>query len=122
MWRFGIPVLIILTLLPLAACAVFAFILPDTVPLHIGFDGTVNRWGSKWELLAVMGIASLVCNGVFTLCYVYAPQLKSMGLLNGPKNNDVGIARWILIGSAVFVDAVIIGCTAWAASIALGAA
>lgn len=47
MWRFGIPVLIILTLLPLAACAVSALLLPETVPLHINIQGEIDRWGSK---------------------------------------------------------------------------
>ena len=122
MWRFGVAALIILTLLPLGVCAVSAVILPETVPLHMGFDGTVNRWGSKWELLLIMGGVSLVVGVLCTLSYVFAPQLKSMGLLSVPKNNDVGIARWILIGSMVFCDALIIGILIWFTSIALGAA
>ena len=122
MWRFGVPVLIVLTILPLAACGISAAILPETVPLHMGFGGTVNRWGSKWELLAVMGGVSLLVGILCTLCYVFAPQLKSMGLLNAPKNNDIGIARWILIGSMVFCDVLIIGIIIWFSAIALGAA
>lgn len=122
MWRFGVPVLIVLTILPLVACAIAGAILPDTVPLHIGFDGTVNRWGSKWELIIVMGGVSLFMGVLLILCYVFAPQLKSMGLLNAPKNNDVSIARWIAIGTAAFCDIVIIGIIIWFTSIALGAA
>lgn len=122
MWRFGVPVLIVLTILPLVACGIAGAILPDTVPLHIGFDGTVNRWGSKWELLLVVGGVSLFMGIVLILCYVFAPQLKSMGLLSAPKNNDVGIARWIAIGTAVFCDIVIIGIIIWFSAIALGAA
>lgn len=122
MWRFGIPLLIVLTILPIAACAVSAFILPETVPLHMGIDGVINRWGSKWELLIILGGASILCNGAITACYLFAPQLKSMGLLSAPKNNDVGIARWILIGTAAFCDVLFIGIIIWFASIALGAA
>lgn len=121
MWRFGVPVLIVLTLLPLATCAVSAAILPDAVPLHMGLDGTIDRWGSKWELLLIMGGVSLFTGVLCTLCYVFAPQLKIMGLLSAPKNNDIGIARWILIGAMVFCDAIIIGIIVWFTFIALGA-
>lgn len=121
MWRFGIPVLVVLTILPLAVCAVSAFILPDTVPLHLNISGEIDRWGSKWELLALMAVISIVCNALFMLCYVFAPRLKSMGLLNAPKNNDVGIARWILIGTAAFLDVVWIAIIVWFSAIALGA-
>ena len=77
MWRFGIPVLIILTLLPLAACAVSALLLPETVPLHINIQGEIDRWGSKWELLVIMSVTSVVCNALCTFCYVFAPKLKA---------------------------------------------
>ncbi len=119
MWRFGVPVLIILTLLPLGVCAVCAAILPETVPLHMGIDGTIDRWGPKWEFLAIMGGTTMFVGVLCTLCYAFAPQLKRMNLLSAPKNNDVGIARWILIGSMVFCDATIIGIVIWFTSIAL---
>ena len=121
MWRFGVPVLIFLTLLPIGVCAVSAAILPETVPLHMGFDGTIDRWGPKWELLLFMSGASLLTGAVLIPCYVFAPQLRSMGLLSGPKNSDVGIARWIIIGGAVFCDIVYIGIVVWFTSIALSA-
>lgn len=122
MWRFGVPILIVLTVLPLAACAISAAILPETVPLHMGFDGTVDRWGPKWEFLAIVGGTTMFVGILCTLCYVFAPQLKSMGLLSAPKNNDIGIARWILIGTMVFCDILIVGIIVWLTSIALGAA
>lgn len=121
MWRFGIPVLVVLTILPIAACAIAAAVLPETVPLKIGFDSAINRWGSKWELLIILGVTSILCNGTIMACYIFAPQLKSMGLLNSPRNN-VGIARWILIGAAAFCDALIIGIIVWFIPIALNAA
>lgn len=122
MWRFGIPALVVLAILPVAACSIAAFILPETVPLHIGIDGTVDRWGSKWELLIVLIVASVFCNALCAVCYVFAPQLRSMGLLSAPKDNDVGIARWMLLGMAVFVDVVFIGITIWFGLIAVGSA
>jgi hypothetical protein len=43
--------------------------LPQTVPVHFGFDGVVNRWADKSELLWLAGIASVfpILNGVLTL-------------------------------------------------------
>ena len=120
MWRFGIPVLIILTLLPLAACAVSALLLPETVPLHINIQGEIDRWGSKWELLVIMSVTSVVCNALCTFCYVFAPKLKSRGLLNAPDGN-VGLARQILIGAVVFCDVISIGIIFMFTAIALGA-
>ena len=34
----------ILMLLPLVATVVALFFLPDRIPAHYGFDGTVDRW------------------------------------------------------------------------------
>ena len=74
MWRFGVPVLIILTLLPLGVCVVCAAILPETVPLHMGIDGTIDRWGSKWEFLAIMGGTTMF---VGVLCTFATRSLRS---------------------------------------------
>ncbi len=40
---------LILMFLPLAVTAVMIGILPDQIPAHYGFDGQVDRWGSKYE-------------------------------------------------------------------------
>ena len=49
----------ILMLLPLVATVVALFFLPDRIPAHYGFDGTVDRWGSKYETL-VFPVLSIV--------------------------------------------------------------
>ncbi len=43
--------------------------LPQTVPVHFGFDGIANRWADKSELLWVAGIAAVfpAINAVLTL-------------------------------------------------------
>ncbi len=103
--RWAIALLVLLTAVPLVVYGIAMLFLPETVPLHFGFDGTPNRWGSKYELLVVGAILSGV-NVICALCYVFAPALKRMGLLNAPKNNDVGIARVILLISAGIIDVV----------------
>lgn len=37
-----------------------AFTLPDRVPLHIGLDGTIDRWGSKTEFLILAIVLALL--------------------------------------------------------------
>ena len=76
---------------------------------------------ARGEFLAIMGGTTMFVGVLCTLCYAFAPQLKRMNLLSAPKNNDVGIARWILIGSMMFCDAIIIGIVVWFTSIALSA-
>ena len=49
----------ILMLLPLVATIAALFFLPDRIPAHYGFDGTVDRWGSKYETL-VFPVLSIV--------------------------------------------------------------
>ena len=53
----SIAVMWLLALAPLLLVAVFYARLPDRVPLHWGFDGAINGYGSKNELwlLAAMG-------------------------------------------------------------------
>ena len=41
--------LLILMFLPLLEAAVAVGFLPDQIPAHYGFDGQVDRWGSKYE-------------------------------------------------------------------------
>ncbi|WP_432559891.1 DUF1648 domain-containing protein [Granulicoccus sp. GXG6511] len=34
--------------------------MPDRVPVHTDWTGTATRWGSRWELLGVLGGAALL--------------------------------------------------------------
>lgn len=43
----------IFTFLPLAVTGIALMFLPDEVPMHYGAEFTVDRWGSKFELLTV---------------------------------------------------------------------
>lgn len=43
----------LLSFVPLVVLAIFWRSMPAIVPVHIGFDGEVDRWGPKWELLIV---------------------------------------------------------------------
>lgn len=68
MKTFKKALLVILTVLPVivSAVAVF-FILPDTVAAHFGFDGSVDRLGSKYEAFILPGIL-LILGVVYYLC------------------------------------------------------
>ena len=59
-------ILMILTILPLAVIAVALIFLPDRIPVHYGTDLTVDRYGSKYELLILPGVI-LVMGLVFLL-------------------------------------------------------
>ncbi|WP_277348162.1 DUF1648 domain-containing protein [Bifidobacterium oedipodis] len=63
----------LLALVPLAALAICWPSMPATVPVHIGFDGRADRWGSKSELL----IVGIVLTVLFLLMAA-ALQLRSM--------------------------------------------
>ena len=42
-----------LCIAPLAVAAASLGSLPDTVAMHVGPDGTIDRYGSKYELLRI---------------------------------------------------------------------
>lgn len=56
--------------------------LPDIIPVHFGFDGTPNRWGSKAELFLMVGVALIfpVLNTVFTVSYSRYSKVLSVFL------------------------------------------
>ena len=60
----------LLALLPLALVAVFYARLPDEVPMHWGFDGEINRYGSKNELWLIGALGPL-----FALLFQFLPRL-----------------------------------------------
>lgn len=58
-------------LVALFAIAIHAwFVLPDTIPIHFGFDGQANGWGSK-NFLWLFPIVSLLIYGMLTFLNQY---------------------------------------------------
>ena len=57
--RMSIAAMWLLALAPLVLVAVCYSRLPDQVPMHWGFDGEINRYGSKNELwlMAALGLS-----------------------------------------------------------------
>jgi hypothetical protein len=96
------PLLIFLGLIPLAVTvAAILILLPDTVPLHIGFDG-IDRYGSKYETLVVGGILTFFCF-VLTAFFHNAEKLYALGLVHG---TGVRGARIVLLVAVVAFDIV----------------
>ena len=60
----------LLALLPLLLMAVFYARLPDRVPMHWGFDGEIDRYGSKNELWLIGALGPL-----FALLFQFLPRL-----------------------------------------------
>ncbi|QKQ74804.1 DUF1648 domain-containing protein [Nostoc sp. TCL240-02] len=58
-------------LLGLFGIAIYAwFTLPDTIPIHFGFDGKANGWGSK-KILWLLPIVGLAIYGLLTFISRY---------------------------------------------------
>ena len=67
-----------LTLLPLVVTAVSMAFLPDTIPVHYGVEGTVDRWGSKYECF-IFPVITFVMGGLLLLCSWLIPCVKAEG-------------------------------------------
>lgn len=67
-----------LTLLPLVVTAVSMAFLPDTIPVHYGVEGTVDRWGSKYECF-IFPVITFVTGGLILLSGWLAPRAKAEG-------------------------------------------
>lgn len=77
-------------------------LMPDTVPVHFGFDGQANRWGSKYELL-ITPAAALLMGGAFLFAAWKQDETKKEGAL----------ARTIFAVTAIFEMAFFFGLTWW---------
>ena len=55
---------IALLLITLVSTLVILSSMPDEIPVHFGFDGTADRWGSKYEML-IMPIIMAVMLGIW---------------------------------------------------------
>lgn len=106
-YRIGIIVLVICAIIPIVLCVAAVAMLPDVVPMHFDFSGSVNRWGSKYELFLVGGIMAAV-NVMMLVFYVKAEALKRFGLLNAPGPDEVRNGRIILVAAGVIVDIIFV--------------
>lgn len=119
LYRAGIVVIAACIVVPIVSALAFALAMPDTVPLHFDFEGNVNRWGSRWELL-VIGLIMALVNAMMLACYIGAERLKALNLLNAPGRDDVRTGRIILAIAAVFIVIVHFAVLGLIASTALG--
>ncbi len=102
----------ILAILPLV---IVLFMLPqigDSIPAHYGFDGMVDRWGSKYELL-ILPILSLLL-GVFSDLILWAkrdPQKKKKNeneKVNENETQTTWVRTTILILLSLFLALTIV--------------
>jgi hypothetical protein len=89
------PLLAALSLVPiiLNIIAVF-FLLPDTVALHFGLDGVVDRYGSKFETFVLGGL----CTGfnlLLTFIFYKAEKAMQLGLVHGTNVRGSRICLFI---------------------------
>lgn len=80
----------VLLLLPLLATVVALFFLPDQVPAHYGFDGQVDRWGSKYETLMFPVIS--IATGLVLLGAARVTRR------NDPEHKNERVVLWCGVG------------------------
>jgi hypothetical protein len=70
--------------------------LPEVIPVHFGLDDVPNRWGSKVEILLLVGLAALfpVLNAVFVLKF---------GKYNRGLSAFLGVVFLLALGLFAFV-------------------
>jgi hypothetical protein len=88
------PLLSALSLIPiiLNIIAVF-FLLPDTVPLHIGLEG-IDRFGSKFETFVVGGLFTGF-SLLLTIMFNKAEKVGQLGLIHGTNVRGARICLFI---------------------------
>lgn len=107
---------ILVTLAPLFITALVLGTLPEgteQIPMQVGFNGEISRWGSPSELWLIGGIMG-GCNLLMCLSYYFINPLFAMGLVNGVKSTHS--ARIILMVVAV----VLVATTLWSYWFLLG--
>ena len=79
-WEWAVWLALCIT--PLAVAAASLGSLPDTVAMHVGPDGTIDRYGSKYELLRIACLLALP-NLLLMLASWKAEALFAKGLVHG---------------------------------------
>lgn len=77
----------------------------EQIPMQVGWDGEVNRWGSPSEMLIVGAIMS-GCNLLLALCYLFNDFLYDHGLVHGVSKKGA-LAVYDVVGVVITVT------TAW---------
>lgn len=77
-------------------------LLPDKIPMQYGFDGEVNRYGSRNELVVLVGILTIVNIGVYLLlCNVHKIDPKRYASAN--RDRMIRLATIV----SVFITAIL---------------
>ena len=102
-----------LSLLALAGTAGFLLLswrrIPGRIPMHYNFAGEIDRWGGKWELLALYGLGWLVF--LLLTAAGRSPGAWSTGVKITPENRERVCA---LLGNLLStLKALLCGLVAW---------
>ena len=82
---------LVLMFLPLVITLMILPHLPNQIPAHYGFDGQVDRWGSKYETL-IVPLLAVITGGILLLVAKFAGKAE-----DGGQNNR----RVTLLGSII---------------------
>ncbi len=83
---------LVLMFLPLAVTVFLIGFLPDQIPLHYGFDGQADRWGSKYE--SFIFPVTTILMGLFML---WMSRIAARQEKNGENNARVVLLTGILL-------------------------
>ena len=98
-----------LCIIPLAVAAASLGSLPDTVAMLVGPDGTIDRYGSKYELLRIACLLALP-NLLLMLASWKAEALFAKGLVHGiddPHNLRVLFLALGMIETVIYAGIVL---------------
>lgn len=99
----------VMVALPLVAVGAGLALLPPgttEIPMQVGFDGGVNRWGAPAELWLFGGLFALI-NALDALAYRHIDWLFAHGLVHGVSRKGAPV---FLILFTVALNAIALGC------------
>ena len=97
----------ILTILPLLLVLLALPFMPDTIPAHYGLNGTIDRMGSKYELL-IFPIISIIMYLVFYFSMKYEIKKK-----DDEKNIKILVITFTIIQAFELINTVWFGLKAY---------
>ena len=86
-----------LCIAPLAAAAAALWSLPDTIALHAGANGVIDRYGSKYETLRIAGFMALP-NLILALVSWKADALFAKGFIHGVDGPRSARTLFLVLG------------------------